>query len=151
LTDSKQLSAKKRELLDDYIKYTAIDFSIGIVTEKEIDEINILNARILAMHRAIDKLEITPNLLLVDGNQFKQYNKTEHKLIVKGDSKYQSIAAASILAKNERDKMMIDFHEDYPMYNWKSNKGYGSKDHYEAIKIYGLTELHRKSFKIKLK
>ena len=153
LNDSKKLSPKRRESLDDFIKYTAIDYAIGVVSVEEIDEMNILNARILAMHRAIDNLSCIPDLLLVDGNRFKDYidpdgNKIQHKLIVKGDSKYQSIAAASIIAKNERDLYVQELDKEFPMYNWKSNKGYGSKDHYEAIKECGITKYHRKSFKL---
>jgi len=148
LNDSKQLSEKKRELLEPIIEKESITFSIANVFQEEIDTINILNASILAMHKAINKLKKLPEFIIVDGNRFKPYKKIPHKTIIKGDSKYMSIAAASILAKTSRDKYMIRIHQEYPMYNWKQNKGYPTVEHREAIKKYGITKYHRKSFKL---
>ncbi|MFT6844245.1 MAG: ribonuclease HII [Flavobacteriales bacterium] len=148
LTDSKQLSEKKRIALFEPIKKQAIAWAIGVVSEKEIDEINILNASFLAMHRAIDQLKKTPELLLIDGNRFNAYPNLPHTCIVKGDSKYLSIAAASILAKTHRDFLMCNAHEEYPDYNWKQNKGYPTKAHRKAIAQFGSTPMHRMSFKL---
>lgn len=147
LNDSKQLSEHKRDLLRLTIEESALDFGVFHVFEAEIDSINILNASILAMHKSLDKLRIKPSLILVDGNRFKQYDDVEHKCIIKGDSKYMSIAAASILAKTYRDHYMLKLHEEFPMYNWAKNKGYPTKEHREAIRKYGLTKYHRRSFK----
>jgi len=147
LNDSKQLSEHKRELLRPFIEENALDFGVFHVFETEIDTINILNASILAMHKSLDKLKKTPSLILVDGNRFKQYHNIAHKCIIKGDSKYMSIAAASILAKTHRDHYMLKLHKEFPMYNWAKNKGYPTKEHREAIRKYGLTKYHRKSFK----
>ncbi len=147
LNDSKKLTEKKRDELEDLIKNSCISWGIGIVSAKEIDEINILNASFLAMHRAIDKLANKPKLLLIDGNRFNKYKNTPHRCIVKGDSKYLSIAAASILAKTHRDEYMKKMNDEHPDYRWKKNKGYPTKEHRIAIQEKGITQLHRKSFK----
>lgn len=148
LNDSKQLSHKKRALLRPVIEVDAISFGVSHVFEEEIDKINILNASILAMHRSIDKLKITPNFIAVDGNKFKPFKSIPYKTVIKGDSKYLNIAAASILAKTYRDEYMLKIHEEFPMYNWKQNKGYPTEEHREAIKKYGVTKYHRTSFKL---
>lgn len=148
LTDSKILSEKKRELLRPIIEKEAIAWGVGIVSLEEIDEINILNASFLAMHRALDKLKKTPNLLLIDGNRFNKYKKTEHVCIVKGDGKYLPIAAASILAKTYRDDIMKAYHAEFPVYDWNKNKGYPTKAHRQAIRDFGTTNYHRKSFRL---
>lgn len=148
LNDSKKLSEKKRYLLKDIIEKEAIAWAVGIVDNNEIDDINILNASFLAMHRAIDNLSIKPDFLIIDGNRFKEYKKIKHECIVKGDAKYMSIAAASILAKTYRDNYMIEMDKEYPGYNWAKNKGYPTKDHREAIQQNGISPLHRKSFKL---
>lgn len=147
LNDSKQLSKHKRELLRPIIEEDALDFGVFHVFETEIDSINILNASILAMHKSLDKLKNKPSLILVDGNRFKPYYDIQHKCIIKGDGKYMSIAAASVLAKTYRDAYMLELHEEFPMYNWAKNKGYPTKEHREAIRKYGLTKYHRRSFK----
>lgn len=148
LTDSKILSEKKRELLRPIIEKEAIAWGVGIVSPEEIDEINILNASFLAMHRAVDKLKEIPNLLLIDGNRFNKYKKTEHVCIVKGDRKYLPIAAASILAKTYRDDIMKAYHVEFPVYDWNKNKGYPTKAHRQAIRDFGSTNYHRKSFRL---
>lgn len=148
LNDSKKLSEKKRLEIESFIKQQAISWAIGVVDEKKIDEINILNSSILAMHKALKNLTIKPDFIIVDGNKFKNFEDISHECIVKGDSKYLSIAAASILAKNERDRIMQKYHIEHPEYNWKQNKGYPTKKHREAIKIYGSSYLHRKTFKL---
>lgn len=148
LNDSKQLSEKKRDILKPIIEQHAIQFAMAHVFEEKIDSINILNASILAMHQSIEKLNKTPDFIIVDGNRFKPYKKIPFETIIKGDSKYLSIAAASVLAKTHRDIYMNLIHEEYPMYNWKQNKGYPTKEHREAIKKYGITKYHRKSFKL---
>lgn len=146
LNDSKQLTEKKRMQLRELIMKEAVSYGIGIVTAQEIDEINILNASFLAMHRALDQLKTRPKLLLIDGNRFNPYKKVKHVCIVGGDAKYQSIAAASILAKTTRDMMMEQYGEQYPVYNWKKNKGYPTPEHKKAIAEYGTTPLHRMTF-----
>lgn len=146
LNDSKQLTEKKRMQLRELVMKEALAYGVGIVTAQEIDEINILNASFLAMHRALDQLKIRPELLLIDGNRFNPYKKVKHVCIVGGDAKYQSIAAASILAKTTRDMMMEQYHEQYPVYNWKKNKGYPTPEHKQAIADYGTTPLHRMTF-----
>ncbi len=146
LNDSKQLSEKKRMKLREMILKEALSFGIGIVTAKEIDEINILNASFLAMHRALNQLSLQPELLLIDGNRFNPYKDLQHVCIVGGDAKYQSIAAASILAKTTRDLMMIQYDNQFPCYNWKKNKGYPTPEHKQAIAEFGTTPLHRVSF-----
>ena len=148
LTDSKQLSKKKRELLKPIIEHEALSFGFCHVFEDEIDQINILNASITAMHRSIEELNPQPKFIIVDGNKFKPYKNILHETIIKGDGKYLSIAAASILAKTYRDEYMNKIHKEFPMYNWKKNKGYPTKEHREAIKKYGITKYHRKSFRL---
>jgi len=147
LNDSKQLSETKRDFLKPILEEKAVSFSVCHVFEEEIDEINILNASFLAMHRAIDKLQPVPDFIIVDGNRFKPYPNIDHECIIKGDGKFMSIAAASVLAKTYRDEYMAKIHEEFPMYNWKKNKGYPTKEHREAIKKYGITKYHRKSFR----
>lgn len=148
LNDSKQLSEKKRMLLKPIIETEALTFGVAHVFQEDIDKINILNASILAMHKSIEKLKPQPDFIIVDGNKFKPYSTIEFKTIIKGDSKYLSIAAASVLAKTYRDIYMETIHEEYPMYNWKQNKGYPTAAHREAIKKYGITKYHRKSFRL---
>jgi len=148
LNDSKQLSEKKRDLLKPIIEEEAISFAICHVFQDEIDNINILNASILAMHKSIEKLDPQPNFIIVDGNKFKPYQSTPHQTIIKGDSKFLSIAAASVLAKTYRDAYMSKIHEEFPMYNWIKNKGYPTKEHRLAITKYGITKYHRKSFRL---
>lgn len=148
LNDSKQLSEKKREILKPIIEVEALSFGVAHVFQGDIDEINILNASILAMHKSISQLNPEPKFIIVDGNKFKPFNDIPHKTIIKGDGKYLSIAAASVLAKTHRDIYMNKIHEEYPMYNWKQNKGYPTKEHREAIRKYGITKYHRKSFRL---
>ncbi|MDB4588996.1 ribonuclease HII [Flavobacteriaceae bacterium] len=147
LNDSKQLSHKKREFLKPIIESEALFYGVSHVYPKKIDEINILNASILAMHRSISKLKKV-EFISVDGNRFKAFKSIPHQTIIKGDSKYQNIAAASVLAKTYRDAYMEKIHEEFPMYNWKQNKGYPTKEHREAIRIYGTTKYHRMSFRL---
>ena len=146
LNDSKQLTEKKRMLLRELVMHEALTYGIGVVTAQEIDEINILNASFLAMHRALDQLTIAPELLLIDGNRFNPYKKIKHVCVVGGDAKYQAIAAASILAKTTRDMMMVQYDKQYPVYNWRKNKGYPTPEHKQAIADYGTTPLHRMTF-----
>ena len=148
LNDSKLLNIKIRDSLKIDIKNQAICYSVAHVNMVEIDKINILNASFLAMHRALDKLTTRPKKIIVDGNRFKNYRDLPHECIIKGDGKFLSIAAASILAKTSRDAYMEKIHEEFPMYNWKQNKGYPTKEHREAIKKYGISKYHRKSFKL---
>lgn len=148
LNDSKQLTERRRYQLRDIIQRDAISWAVGIVTPEEIDHINILNASILAMHRALDQLSVRPEAVIVDGNRFKPYGDLPCTTIVKGDGKYLSIAAASILAKTYRDDYMNALAEEYPQYDWRSNKGYPTKKHREAIKEFGITPLHRKSYNL---
>ena len=148
LNDSKLLSEKKRNQLRPIIEKEAIAWGLGIVSNEEIDDINILNASFLAMHRAIAELIVSPNILLIDGNRFNPYKNINHHCIIKGDSKFLSIAAASILAKTYRDDIMKAFDKDYPNYEWRNNKGYPTKKHREGILNYGITEHHRKSFQL---
>lgn len=147
INDSKLLSEKKRSLLKPLIENSAVTYGVAHIHPIKIDEINILNASILAMHKAIDQLNKKPEFIIVDGNRFKPYKNIPHECIIKGDSKYMSIAAASVLAKTYRDAYMEKIHEEYPMYNWKKNKGYPTKEHREAIRKYGITKYHRKSFR----
>lgn len=146
LNDSKQLTDKRRKQLREIIEHDAIAWAIGVVTPDEIDKMNILNASILAMHRALDQLKVRPEAIIVDGNRFKPYQNLPHTTIVKGDGKYLSIAAASILAKTYRDDYMDQLAQTYPQYDWLSNKGYPTKKHREAIRKYGITPFHRKTF-----
>lgn len=148
LNDSKQLSASKRNLLREQIQQDAICWAIGVVTPEEIDQINILKASFLAMHRALDQLTVRPEAIIVDGNRFVPYQQLPYTTIVRGDGKYQSIAAASILAKTYRDDYMDQLAEQYPMYGWKSNKGYPTKEHRDGIKKYGISPFHRKSYNL---
>lgn len=148
LNDSKQLSAARRYALREEIIRDAVSWAVGICTADEIDEINILNASILAMHRALDQLNPRPEAIIVDGNRFKPYHDIPYETIVKGDGKYQSIAAASILAKTFRDDYMKGLAKEYPQYDWLSNKGYPTRRHREAIRQYGLTPYHRKTFNL---
>ena len=148
LNDSKQLSEKQRYALRPLIEQEAVAWAVGIVTPEEIDRINILNASFLAMHRAIEQLAVTPQHLLIDGNRFKPYPHIPHTCVVKGDGNFEAIAAASILAKTYRDDYMNELHEKYPMYGWKSNKGYPTKAHRAAIAQYGPSPYHRLSFQL---
>lgn len=148
LNDSKKLSEKNRYNLRTLIEKEASYWAVGIVDNNEIDEINILNASFLAMHRAIDKLGIVPEHIIVDGNRFKKYKEISHDCIVKGDGKFLSIAAASILAKTYRDDFMKEIHNKHPEYDWISNKGYPTKKHREAIKNIGISSYHRKTFNL---
>lgn len=148
LNDSKQLSAKRRYELRREIERDALAWAVGVVTPEEIDEINILNASILAMHRALDQLKVRPEAIIVDGNRFKPYRFIPYSTVVKGDGKYLSIAAASILAKTYRDDYMDRLAEEFPQYGWTENKGYPTRVHREAIKKYGPTPYHRKSFRL---
>lgn len=146
INDSKKLSLKQRISLKDTIIENSLSWAVAFVDNHKIDEINILNASILAMHIALEKLEQQPDFIIVDGNRFKSYNAVPHKCIVKGDSKFQSIAAASILAKTSRDEYMISLDQKFPVYNWKQNKAYPTIEHKIAIQNFGLTEYHRKTF-----
>ena len=148
LNDSKKLSKKIRLKLEEVIKDEAISWAVGEVWNTEIDKINILNASIKAMHLAIENLRILPEYLIIDGNKFHQYKKIQHKCIVKGDAKYTSIAAASILAKNYRDRLMQELHQKFPYYAWNKNNGYPTKTHRQSIVNYGSCKYHRKSFKL---
>ena len=158
LNDSKQLTEKRRYELREIIERDAVAWAVGIVTPEEIDKINILNASILAMHRALDQLKVRPEAIIVDGNRFKKYSPPlfgggrgearPHTTIVKGDGKYLAIAAASILAKTYRDDYMNRLAEEYPQYDWLSNKGYPTKKHRDAIRQYGITPYHRKSYNL---
>ena len=148
LNDSKKLTEKQRYALRPLIEEAALAWAVGIVTPQEIDRINILNASFLAMHRAIEQLRVTPQHLLIDGNRFKPYPGIAHTCVVKGDGKYEAIAAASILAKTYRDDYMNELHEKYPMYDWESNKGYPTKAHRAAIAQYGPSPYHRLSFQL---
>lgn len=148
LNDSKILNLTTRNRLKTCLEKEAICYGVAHVFMEEIDKINILNASILAMHRALEKLNKTPNHIIVDGNRFKPFKDIPYECIIKGDGKYMSIAAASILAKTYRDAYMEEIHEEFPMYNWKKNKGYPTKEHRAAIEQYGPTKYHRKSFKL---
>lgn len=148
LNDSKKLTEKQRYQLRPIIEKEALAWAVGVVTPQEIDEINILNASFLAMHRALDKLALRPEYILVDGNRFKPYQSIPYTTVVKGDGKYLSIAAASILAKTYRDDYMNALHQEYPMYDWLSNKGYPTKKHREAIRRFGTSPYHRMSYNL---
>ena len=148
LNDSKQLSEKKRDQLRSIIERDAVSWAVGIVDNQEIDQINILNASILAMHRALDQLTVCPQEIIVDGNRFKPYRDIPHTTIMKGDGKYMSIAAASILAKTHRDECMLALHQQYPQYHWDSNKGYPAPVHRQAIRLHGTTPYHRLTFQL---
>ena len=148
LNDSKQLTERRRYELRTIIERDAVAWAVGIVTPEEIDYINILNASILAMHRALDQLTVRPQAVIVDGNRFKKYGDLPHTTIVKGDGKYMAIAAASILAKTYRDDYMNRLADEYPQYDWRQNKGYPTRKHREAIRQYGITPYHRKSYNL---
>ncbi len=148
LTDSKQLSEKKRMELRPVIETQALAFAVAHVMMEEIDQVNILNASIMAMHRAIEQLKTQPEFIAIDGNKFKPFKNTPYECVVKGDGKYLHIAAASILAKTYRDDYLSELHQEYPQYNWKQNKGYPTAEHREAIKKFGPTPYHRKSFRL---
>ena len=148
--DSKKLTEKQREKLRIKVLENAAAYGVGIVSAEEIDEINILNASFLAMHRAIDQLKIRPELLLIDGNRFNKYHDLKHQCIVGGDAKYQSIAAASILAKTTRDHIMEEIDTQYPVYNWKQNKGYPTIEHKNAVAEHGMSPFHRKTFNMSI-
>ncbi len=148
LNDSKQLNERERDLLQPIIENEAIAFSVKKVDNSVIDKINILQATYKAMHLCIDDLKVQAHFLIIDGNRFKPYKNIKHQTIIKGDGKYASIAAASVLAKTYRDAYMATLHKEYPEYNWKKNKGYGTQAHRDAIEQFGLTSYHRKSFNI---
>ena len=148
LTDSKQLSEKNRELLKLIIEEQSVTFGVSHIMNNKIDRINILNASILAMQKSIESLATKPQHIAVDGNRFKSFNNIPFSCIIKGDSKYLHIAAASVLAKTYRDAYMTQIHNEFPMYNWKKNKGYPTREHREAIKKFGITKYHRKSFRL---
>ena len=148
LNDSKQLSGKKRAQLRPFIEENALAFAVSFVWQDEVDKINVLQASITGMHRSIEMLQIEPEYIIVDGNKFNSYRDIPHKTIVKGDAKYLSIAAASVLAKTYRDEYMEKIHKEFPMYNWKKNKGYPTKEHRNGIRKFGITKYHRKTFKL---
>lgn len=148
LDDSKKLTEKHRLILKKYIEKNALAYGVGFVSHQEIDEINILQASFLAMHRALDSLKIRPKHIIIDGNRFNKYQKIAHTCIVKGDSKFASIAAASILAKTYRDEYMVKAAKKHPEYSWLSNKGYPTKAHREAIRLHGTTPIHRTTFRL---
>lgn len=148
LNDSKQLTERQRYQLRPIIEQEAVAWAVGIVSPEEIDKINILNASFLAMHRAIDGLQVRPQHLLIDGNRFRKYNDLPHTTVVKGDGKLMSIAAASVLAKTYRDDYMLQLHEQYPHYGWDRNKGYPTKEHRQAIEQHGTTPYHRLTFNL---
>ncbi len=148
LNDSKKLTAKKRYALREAIEKDAVAWAVGVVTPEEIDRINILNASFLAMHRALDQLKVRPQAIIVDGNRFKPYQDLPSTTIVKGDGKFLSIAAASILAKTYRDDYMFSLAEEYPQYDWQSNMGYPTQKHRQAIREHGITPYHRKSYNL---
>lgn len=148
LNDSKQVSAEERDELKVFIKANAISYAVAMVDNEEIDRINILKASFKAMHLALDKLRKRPSFLLIDGHLFYPYKKLQHQCIVQGDAQYASIAAASILAKTHRDAYMKQLHREFPHYNWKQNKGYGTREHRGAIETHGLCKYHRRSFRL---
>ena len=148
LDDSKKLSAKKRQSLRTLIEQEALAWGVGVVSEKEIDQINILNASFMAMHRALDGIQLVPEHLLIDGNRFKPYGNISHSCIIKGDGIYTAIAAASILAKTHRDEYMESLHQEYPLYAWNKNMGYPTREHRKAVLKHGPTPYHRRSFRL---
>ncbi|CAM1360075.1 Ribonuclease HII [Tenacibaculum litopenaei] len=148
LTDSKQLSEKKRAALRPYIEEQAVAYGVAFIHEKEVDELNVLQASITGMHRALAKLQTPPEFIAVDGNKFKPYHDVPYETLIKGDGRFLNIAAASILAKTYRDEFMEKIHEEFPAYNWQKNKGYPTKEHRNAIREFGPTPYHRKSFKL---
>lgn len=148
LNDSKQISEKKRMELRPFIEKNALAFAVSFIDQKEVDKLNVLQASITGMHRAINQLNVLPEFIIVDGNKFRNYKEIPYKTIVKGDAKYMSIAAASVLAKTYRDEYMQKIHEEFPIYNWKQNKGYPTKEHRTAIRKFGITKYHRKTFRL---
>ena len=148
LNDSKQISEKKRKELRPFIEEHALAFAVSFVYNDEVDTLNVLQASITGMHRSIEGLKVQPEFIIVDGNKFKPYKDIPYQTIVKGDAKYKSIAAASVLAKTYRDEFMEKIHEEFPQYNWKKNKGYPTKEHRDGIRQFGATKYHRKSFKL---
>ena len=148
LNDSKQLSEKKRQELRPYIEEHALAYAVSFIHHEEVDELNVLQASIAGMHRSIEQLSTQPEFIIIDGNKFKPYKEVPYQTIVKGDAKFMSIAAASVLAKTYRDEFMEKIHQEFPQYNWKKNKGYPTKEHRNAIREYGATPYHRKSFKL---
>lgn len=148
LNDSKQLTEKQRNQLKPFIEKNAVAFGVSFVDEKEVDRINVLQASIIGMQRSISQLHPQPEFIIVDGNKFKSYKEIPHETIVKGDAKYLSIAAASVLAKTYRDEFMEKIHQEFPMYHWKQNKGYPTKQHRNAIREFGITKYHRKTFRL---
>ena len=148
LNDSKQISEKKRKELRPFIEENALSFGVSFVYQDEVDEINVLQASITGMQRSISQLKIVPEFIIVDGNKFKPYKDIPYETIVKGDAKFMSIAAASVLAKTYRDEYMERIHNEFPEYNWKKNKGYPTKEHRNAIRTFGATKYHRKTFKL---
>ncbi len=148
LNDSKKINEKQRDYLRDIVKEAAIAWAVGVVEESVIDEINILNSSFLAMHRALDQFSMQPDILLIDGNRFKKYKDIRHECIVRGDGKILSIAAASILAKTYRDELMMQLDREFPLYNWKQNKGYPTEAHRAVIAKEGVCKYHRKSFNL---
>lgn len=148
LNDSKQISETKRKILKPYIEEHALAFGVAFIHHEEVDELNVLQASITGMHRSIDQLSIVPEFIIIDGNKFRPYKEIPFETIVKGDAKFKSIAAASVLAKTYRDEFMEKIHLEFPNYNWKQNKGYPTKEHRKAIKEFGITKYHRKTFKL---
>lgn len=148
LNDSKQLTLKQREILRPIIEQNALAFGVAFISEEKIDEINILQASILAMHFSIDKLSLKPEHIIVDGNKFKSYKNIPHTTVIKGDAKFMSIAAASVLAKTYRDEFMLKINSEFPHYCWNQNKGYPTKTHRDAIVKFGTTKYHRKTFRL---
>ncbi|MBL4605424.1 MAG: ribonuclease HII [Flavobacteriaceae bacterium] len=148
LNDSKQISEAKRRILRPYIEEHALAYGVSFIDHEEVDELNVLQASITGMHRSIDQLTIIPEFIIIDGNKFRPYQEIPYETIVKGDAKYKSIAAASILAKTYRDEFMEKIHLEFPNYNWKKNKGYPTKEHRKAIQEFGITKYHRKTFKL---
>ena len=148
LNDSKQLTEKQRKELRPFIEKEALSYGVSFVDEKEVDQINVLQASITGMHRSVAQLKPMPEYIIVDGNKFRPFKEIPHETIVKGDAKYLSIAAASVLAKTYRDEFMEKIHQEFPMYNWKQNKGYPTKQHRQAIREFGITKYHRKTFRL---
>lgn len=148
LNDSKQISEKKRKILRPFIEEHVLSFGVAFIHNEEVDTLNVLQASLEGMHRSIQELKPQPEFIIVDGNKFKPYNKIPFETIVKGDAKFMSIAAASVLAKTYRDDFMEKIHEEFPQYNWQKNKGYPTKEHREAIREFGATKYHRMSFKL---
>ena len=148
LNDSKQLTERQRSELRPFIEKHALSYAVSFVSEKEVDKINVLQASLTGMHRAISGLDLVPEFIIVDGNKFNPYKEIPHQTIVKGDAKYISIAAASVLAKTYRDEFMYKIHQEFPMYHWHKNKGYPTKQHRNAIRKFGITNYHRKTFKL---